>query len=240
MYKANKLLLAGGIGTLLFFALSVFSIADSFALRYSVVVLFGLLYVLPLGDYIILLIISVWAALAIVAASRPERAKAMLVFSIVLAAYAALSIVISLFTVAGPTIPYLSESYIFLRDVGAMEVFISYLIALVGLSLLVLAAVGAMQNMRNPKVSKVIEVPVPMGSRHAGGTVAPGDGRSMGYAVLGFLFPFIGLVLYLVWKDQYPLRAKSTGKGALVSVIACVALTVIAAVIFTIVVVSLL
>lgn len=47
----------------------------------------------------------------------------------------------------------------------------------------------------------------------------PADARSGGYAVLCFLFPVIGLILYLVWRDQYPLRAKSCGKGALISVI---------------------
>lgn len=45
------------------------------------------------------------------------------------------------------------------------------------------------------------------------------DSSSAGWAVLGFLFPLIGLILYLVWKDELPLRAKSVGKGALVSVI---------------------
>ena len=47
----------------------------------------------------------------------------------------------------------------------------------------------------------------------------PADARSGGYAVLCFLFSVIGLILYLVWRDQYPLRAKSCGKGALISVI---------------------
>ena len=45
------------------------------------------------------------------------------------------------------------------------------------------------------------------------------DSSGAGWAVLGFLFPLIGLILYLVWKEELPLRAKSIGKGALVSVI---------------------
>lgn len=45
------------------------------------------------------------------------------------------------------------------------------------------------------------------------------DSSSAGWAVLGFLIPLVGLILYLVWKDELPLRAKSVGKGALVSVI---------------------
>ena len=44
-------------------------------------------------------------------------------------------------------------------------------------------------------------------------TVAPDDAPSTGFAVLGFLFPIIGLILYLVWKSERPLRAKSVGKG---------------------------
>lgn len=48
---------------------------------------------------------------------------------------------------------------------------------------------------------------------------APDDAPSMGWGVLGFFIPIAGLVLYLVWRDQYPLRAKSCGKGALASVI---------------------
>ncbi len=45
------------------------------------------------------------------------------------------------------------------------------------------------------------------------------DAPNFGYALLGFFFPIVGLVLYLVWKDQTPLRAASAGKGALVAVI---------------------
>ncbi len=54
-----------------------------------------------------------------------------------------------------------------------------------------------------------------------------GDKRSAGYAVLGFIFPIVGLILYLVWKEDYPLRAKSAGKGALISVILSAVLVVL-------------
>lgn len=53
------------------------------------------------------------------------------------------------------------------------------------------------------------------------------DGSSVGYAILCFFFPIIGLILYLVWKDEYPLRAKSCGKGALISVIVNAVLVVL-------------
>lgn len=42
------------------------------------------------------------------------------------------------------------------------------------------------------------------------------DSNSAGWSVLGFFFPLIGLILYLVWKDETPLRAKRLGKGALI------------------------
>lgn len=47
----------------------------------------------------------------------------------------------------------------------------------------------------------------------------PQDASSMGFAVLCFFFPVVGLVLWLVWKNDYPLKAKSCGKGALIGVI---------------------
>ncbi len=53
------------------------------------------------------------------------------------------------------------------------------------------------------------------------------DAKSTGYAVLGFFFPVIGLILYLVWKDQFPLRAKSAGTGALIGVISYVVFVVL-------------
>lgn len=48
---------------------------------------------------------------------------------------------------------------------------------------------------------------------------ADADTGSAGWAVLGFFFPLVGLILYLVWKDRKPLLAKMAGKGALISVI---------------------
>lgn len=56
----------------------------------------------------------------------------------------------------------------------------------------------------------------------------PQDAKSFGFAVLGFFFPVVGLILYLVWKDQMPLKAKSAGKGALASLIASTVFAVLA------------
>lgn len=59
--------------------------------------------------------------------------------------------------------------------------------------------------------------------------VAPkkADAPSSGFAVLCFFIPLVGLILWLIWKDVTPLKAKSCGKGALIGVIASVALYVI-------------
>lgn len=45
------------------------------------------------------------------------------------------------------------------------------------------------------------------------------DAPSAGFAVLGFFIPIVGLILYLVWQKDYPLKAKSCGKGALIGFI---------------------
>ena len=50
---------------------------------------------------------------------------------------------------------------------------------------------------------------------------------SKGWGVLGFFFPFVGLILYLVWYDNHRKRAKVAGKGALIGVIAAVVLWVL-------------
>ena len=41
------------------------------------------------------------------------------------------------------------------------------------------------------------------------------DAPSAGMAWLGFFFPLIGLILYLVYHDSKPKKASSAGKGAL-------------------------
>ena len=54
----------------------------------------------------------------------------------------------------------------------------------------------------------------------------PTDSSNAGYAVLGFFIPLVGLILWLIWKDDYPLRAKSVGMGAMIGGIVIVALLV--------------
>ena len=50
------------------------------------------------------------------------------------------------------------------------------------------------------------------------------DTGSVGWAFLGFFFPLIGLLLYLLWKNTAPLNARMAGKGAIIGVILEIAL----------------
>ena len=64
---------------------------------------------------------------------------------------------------------------------------------------------------------------------NCGCAVAPAttevDAPSIGFAVLGFFIPIVGLILYLVCKDKTPLKAKSAGKGALIGFCTGIALS---------------
>ena len=54
-----------------------------------------------------------------------------------------------------------------------------------------------------------------------------GKDSGAGWGILGFLFPLVGLVLYLVWKDNYPNRSSSAGAGAIVGTVVIVIITII-------------
>ncbi len=45
------------------------------------------------------------------------------------------------------------------------------------------------------------------------------DNGGFGWGLLGFCIPLVGLILFLVWKDEKPVTAKAAGMGALISVI---------------------
>ena len=60
---------------------------------------------------------------------------------------------------------------------------------------------------------------VPVAYVPVGYVPAEPDAPSGGFAVLGFFFPIVGLILYLVWNDRTPLKARSVGKGALIGAI---------------------
>lgn len=42
------------------------------------------------------------------------------------------------------------------------------------------------------------------------------DSNSTGLNILSFLWPLVGLILYLCYKDKAPIRAKGCGKWALI------------------------
>ncbi len=47
------------------------------------------------------------------------------------------------------------------------------------------------------------------------------------YTVLGLFVPMAGLILYLLWKDEYPSRAQSAIKGAIAGFIVGAVFTVV-------------
>lgn len=45
------------------------------------------------------------------------------------------------------------------------------------------------------------------------------DAPNPGFAILSFFIPIVGLILYLVWNKDYPLKAKSCLKGLITGVV---------------------
>ncbi|MDR1835982.1 MAG: hypothetical protein LBQ96_09310 [Fusobacteriaceae bacterium] len=39
------------------------------------------------------------------------------------------------------------------------------------------------------------------------------------WALLGLLFPYVGVILWLLWRKENPKTAESVGKGALISIL---------------------
>lgn len=63
--------------------------------------------------------------------------------------------------------------------------------------------------------------------------VAPDDAPSGGFGFLCFMFPVVGLILFLVWQREYPQKAKSCGIGAIIGVCVGVGLSIISLVVFS-------
>lgn len=40
-----------------------------------------------------------------------------------------------------------------------------------------------------------------------------GDSSGLAWSIISFLFPLLGIILYLVWRDDRPLRSKSLLNG---------------------------
>lgn len=55
-------------------------------------------------------------------------------------------------------------------------------------------------------------------SCHADVYIQEKDNGGFGWGLLGCCLPIVGLILFLVWKDNKPKTAKAAGIGALVSV----------------------
>ena len=53
------------------------------------------------------------------------------------------------------------------------------------------------------------------------------DYSSFGISLVCFLVPFAALILYMVWKDEYPLKAASASRGGLIALIVTIVVTVI-------------
>ena len=53
------------------------------------------------------------------------------------------------------------------------------------------------------------------------------DAPSTAFAVLGFFIPIVGLILYLVNKDNSPKKAHSAGKGALIGFFVSLGLSIL-------------
>jgi hypothetical protein len=84
-----------------------------------------------------------------------------------------------------------------------------------------------------PKRPRVVRAAVaPAGGGSAG--VNPLDAPSGGFAVLCFFVPIVGLILYLVWKSEYPLKARSCGKGAIIGAIVGFVLSCLSVVLVTV------
>lgn len=64
------------------------------------------------------------------------------------------------------------------------------------------------------------------------------DTGSMGWAVLGFFFPLVGLILWLVWKDTRPKDSIQSRNGFIVGVIVGVVLGIIYSVVMAMTVAS--
>ncbi len=62
----------------------------------------------------------------------------------------------------------------------------------------------------------------------------PYDTGSFWWAVLGFFIPLVGLILFLVWRNDKPLSAKRAGIGALVGVIVNVVFSTIFSALFSV------
>ena len=58
---------------------------------------------------------------------------------------------------------------------------------------------------------------------------AANDVGGFGWGLLGFCIPFVGFILWLVWKDEKPNKAHSVCTGAWISIVVSVVMNLLAA-----------
>lgn len=60
------------------------------------------------------------------------------------------------------------------------------------------------------------------------------DNSNLGFAILGFFIPIVGLIIFLIYEGKKPKRAKSAGKGALIGFITEIVLTIILVILYVV------
>lgn len=58
------------------------------------------------------------------------------------------------------------------------------------------------------------------------------DRSSFGFTILGFFIPIVGLILFLIYEEKKPKRAKSAGKGALIGFVTKIILSIILVILY--------
>ena len=60
------------------------------------------------------------------------------------------------------------------------------------------------------------------------------DSLSLGFAIFGFFIPIVGLILFLIYEEKKPKRAKSAIKGALIGFITKIVLAIILVILYVV------
>lgn len=60
------------------------------------------------------------------------------------------------------------------------------------------------------------------------------DSLSLGFAIFGFFIPIVGLILFLIYEEKKPKRAKSAVKGALIGFITEIVLAIILVILYVV------
>ncbi len=60
------------------------------------------------------------------------------------------------------------------------------------------------------------------------------DNSNLGFAILGFFIPIVGLIIFLIYEGKKPKRAKSAGKGALIGFITKIVLAIILVILYVV------